>query len=70
MFKPFTFALGLFVFALGILTAPAQIGGTGWKSQAVSFKVQSPYNTNVNTRYWFTNNIYHCLVYSNDVPFA
>jgi hypothetical protein len=51
------------------LTARAQIGGSGWSSQTVAYKVQWPYNVAEDTRFWFTNNIYHCLVYSNDAPF-
>jgi len=47
----------------------AQIGGTGWSSQTVSFNVQWPYATNESSRYFFTNNIYHCLTYSNDSSF-
>src|ERR1017187_3046909 len=50
--------------------ASAQIGGTGWQPQTVSFKIQSPTNTPQSARYFFTNNIYHCLVYSNDGAFA
>jgi hypothetical protein len=57
------------LFALWAVGAAAQIGGTGWSSIPLNFKVQWPYNVPENTRYWFTNNIYHCLVYSNDVPF-
>jgi|GEM_PF-1361442 len=68
--KPFeAAATGLVLFALLTLNASAQIGGTGWKTQTVSFNVQKPTNAPVNTRYFFTNNIYHCLTYSNDASF-
>jgi hypothetical protein len=49
--------------------AAAQIGGTGWQPVTPTFKVQWPYNVPEDTRYWFTNGIYHCLVFSNDAPF-
>jgi hypothetical protein len=51
------------------VAARAQIGGSGWSSATVSYKVQWPYNVAEDTRFWATNNIYHCLVYSNDAPF-
>ncbi len=60
-------AVGLF--ALLALSASAQIGGTGWTPAPVTFNVQWPYTTNQSSRYWFTNGIYNCLVYSNDSPF-
>ncbi|HTX21601.1 MAG TPA: polysaccharide lyase family 7 protein, partial [Candidatus Aquilonibacter sp.] len=69
MFKSFKFA-GIALLVMLALHASAQIGGTGWKTQTVSFNVQKPYNTNEDLRYWFTNNIYHCMVYSNDQPFS
>jgi hypothetical protein len=50
--------------------AAAQIGGTGWQPVTPTFNVQWPYNVPEDTRYWFTNGIYHCLVFSNDAPFA
>lgn len=56
-----------------VLTAPAQIGGTGWSKAAVTFKIQWPTNTAENTRYFATNMplpTYHCLLYSNDGAFA
>jgi autotransporter-associated beta strand protein len=52
------------------VSASAQIGGSGWTPQTLNFKVQSPYNLPVTDRYWFTNNIYHCQVFSNDAPFS
>jgi hypothetical protein len=52
------------------LTASAQIGGTGWKSIALNFKIQSPTNAPQSQRYWFSNNVYHCLTYSNDGAFS
>lgn len=63
-------ALILLAFASLILTASAQIGGTGWQAKALNFKIQWPTNAAENQRYWFTNNIYHCLVYSNDGAFS
>ena len=51
------------------LTARSQIGGTGWSSKTLNFKVQWPTNALEDERYWFTNNIYHCLVFSNDGAF-
>ena len=48
----------------------SQIGGTGWTPQTVNFKVQSPTNAPESTRYFFTNNIYHCLTLSNDGAFS
>lgn len=56
--------------AAGILSASAQIGGTGWTTKTPSFKVQSPTNAALSDRYWFTNNTYHFLTYSNDGAFA
>ena len=63
------FLPGVVVYGLFTLAALGQIGGSGWSPAPVTFNVQWPYNVPQNTRYWFTNNIYHCLVYSNDVPF-
>lgn len=60
---------GLLAFLSLILTASGQIGGTGWTNGPLDFKVQSPTNAPEDERYWFTNNIYHCLVYSNDGAF-
>jgi len=59
--------------ALNLLAAwpaHAQIGGTGWKPLTLNFKIQWPTNAAENMRYFFTNNIYHCLTYSNDGAFA
>lgn len=51
-------------------TAVAQLGGgTGWGSLPVEFKVQSPTNAPESDRYWATNNIYHCEVFSTDGAF-
>jgi len=47
----------------------AQIGGTNWKAQPVTFNVQWPYNVLETNRYTLSNGVYHCLVYSNDAPF-
>jgi hypothetical protein len=62
--------IAVLIFWAFVLTAPAQIGGTGWTSKALNFKIQSPTNVAQNQRYWFTNNIYHCLTYSNDGAFS
>jgi hypothetical protein len=62
--------VGLIAFATLALTASAQIGGTGWIAKTLNFKIQSPTNAPQNARYWFTNNIYHCLTFSNDGPFS
>src|SRR5580700_3359631 len=51
-------------------SAWAQIGGTGWKPQTINFKIQSPTNAPQSARYFFTNNIFHCLVFSNDGAFS
>lgn len=45
-------------------------GGTGWASFPVKFKIQWPTNAAEDQRYWFTNNIYHCEVFSNDGAFS
>jgi hypothetical protein len=63
-------AIGLLVFATLIANAFAQIGGTGWIAKTLNFKIQSPTNAPQSQRYWFTNNIYHCLTYSNDGAFS
>ncbi|MGH7952542.1 MAG: autotransporter-associated beta strand repeat-containing protein [Limisphaerales bacterium] len=52
-----------------IISASAQIGGSGWSPKNVKFNVQWPYNTNESSRYTLSNGVYHCLVYSNDAPF-
>ncbi len=51
------------------LGALGQMDGTGWTPIPVKFTVHWPYNTNQSSRYWFTNGVYHFLVYSNDAPF-
>jgi hypothetical protein len=71
MFRPIkTPVIGLLAFAILTTTAFAQIGGTGWIPKSLNFKIQSPTNASQNQRYWFTNNIYHCLTYSNDGAFS
>ena len=51
-------------------TCRAQLGNEmGWASFPVTFKIQSPTNASENDRYWTTNNIYHCEVFSNDGAF-
>jgi hypothetical protein len=60
----------IFLWALALTySASAQIGGTRWSPLAIKFNVQSPTNAPQSARYFFTNNIYHCLVYSNDGAF-
>ena len=68
MFK--TPIVGVFIFSAFLLGASAQIGGTGWTPKTLNFKIQSPTNASQSLRYWFTNNIYHCLTYSNDGAFS
>ena len=71
MFRPpKTPTVGLFLFSLLVFGASAQIGGTGWTPKALNFKIQSPTNVSQSLRYWFTNNTYHCLTYSNDGAFS
>jgi hypothetical protein len=57
------------------MTAGAQTpqplgGGIGWASFPVTFKIQSPTNVPQSARYWATNNIYHCQVFSTDGAFS
>src|SRR3954462_15468245 len=59
----------LFIFA-ACIGASAQIGGTGWTPKTPAFKIQSPTNAAQSDRYWFTNNTYHFLTYSNDGAFS
>ncbi len=71
MFRPLkTPTVGLISFVMFVWAASAQIGGTGWIPKTPSFKIQSPTNAPQNERYWFSNNIYHCLTYSNDGAFS
>jgi hypothetical protein len=65
----FKLSLGTMIFLLAPL-ALAQIGGTGWTPLSVTFKIQSPTNAPQSQRYFFTNNIFHCLTYSNDGAFS
>lgn len=60
----------LLAFVACIFSASAQIGGTGWTPKTPSFKIQSPTNASLSDRYWFTNNTYHFLTYSNDGAFS
>jgi hypothetical protein len=55
--------------ALLAVSASAQIGGSGWTPQTVTFNVQWPYNLAESTRYSFTDGVYHMLVHSDDQPF-
>lgn len=68
--KLLTLILAVYGFLLLPLTSLAQIGGTGWTPLTVNFKVQSPTNVPQSQRYFFTNNIFHCLTFSNDGAFA
>jgi len=69
--KQMKFAAIVFNFcALLSFSAAAQIGGTGWHPQTVNFKIQSPTNAPQSSRYFFTNNIFHCLIFSNDGAFS
>ncbi len=68
LFKPFK-AVAAGLFALLALSASAQIGGSGWTPQPVTFTVQWPYNLAESSRYSFTNGIYHMFVLSTDKPF-
>src|SRR5271156_3728293 len=61
-------AVGALAWGLS-LTARAQIGGSGWSSQTVSFHVQGTYNGSKSSRYTCSGGVYHCKVYSNDAPF-
>ncbi len=71
MFRPLKSpALGLLFFCFLIFTASAQIGGTGWTQKTLNFKIQWPTNTTESSRYTFSNNIYHCLLFSNDGAFS
>jgi autotransporter-associated beta strand protein len=78
MFRSFFIPIRLHFWAIfGALLAVTSIhaqpqplgGGVGWTSFPVSFKIQSPTNVPESERYWFTNNIYHCQVFSNDDTF-
>ncbi len=70
MFRSQSSIAVLLAYAACILSASAQIGGTGWTPKTPTFKIQSPTNAPQSTRYWFTNNTYHFLTYSNDGAFA
>jgi hypothetical protein len=71
MLRPIkTPAVEVLIFSAFLLGASAQIGGTGWTPKTLNFKIQSPTNASQSLRYWFTNNIYHCLTYSNDGAFS
>jgi hypothetical protein len=71
MFKSLkTPAVGLLFLVAFVFQTSAQIGGTGWAPKALNFNVQSPTNVAQNQRYWFTNNTYHFLTYSNDGAFS
>ncbi|HUB65875.1 MAG TPA: RICIN domain-containing protein [Candidatus Methylacidiphilales bacterium] len=51
------------------MTASAQIGGSGWSSQSISYNVQKPYNVSTSSRFTDSNGVYHCWVYSTDASF-
>jgi hypothetical protein len=67
---PKTPIIAVLIFWAFVFTVSAQIGGTGWTSKTLNFKIQSPTNVPQTQRYWFTNNVYHCLTYSNDGAFS
>ena len=69
LLRPVKLTLLVYVLCLP-LCAFAQIGGTGWKPLTVNFKIQSPTNAPQSQRYFFTNNIFHCLTFSNDGAFS
>lgn len=60
---------GIVALAWLALRAQAQMDGTNWVPQSVEFRIHSPYQTNQSSRYWVTNGVYHCRVFSNDSPF-
>ena len=63
-------AIAAFIGASALAQTPQPLGGgAGWGLYPVTFHVQWPTNAAENQRYWFTNNIYHCLVFSNDGAF-
>ena len=67
---PACLLVGLLIAAMAFAQQPQPLGGgIGWALYPVTFKVQSPTNAAEDERYWFTNNIYHCLVFSNDGAF-
>jgi hypothetical protein len=47
----------------------AQIGGSGWSPETVSFNVQWPYNVSESSRYTYSGGVYHCWCFTNDAPF-
>jgi len=49
--------------------ASAQIGGSGWTAQSVSFNVQWPYNLSESSRYTSSGGVYHCWCFTSDAPF-
>ena len=61
-------ASGLFACAFSF-AASAQIGGSGWTAQTVSFNVQWPYNVSESSRYTYSGGVYHCWCFTNDAPF-
>ena len=70
MCNPFKAAvIGVFTLAVASLPGQAQMNGTNWMPLRVEYKIHFPYLTNESSRYWVTNGVYHCLVFSNDPPF-
>jgi hypothetical protein len=62
---------GLFLAVIVLGQPPPPLGGgIGWASFPATFKIQSPTNVPQSDRYWATNNIYHCEVFSTDGAFA
>lgn len=51
-------------------TAQPLGGGIGWHPYPVTFKIQWPTNADEDQRYWFTNSIYHCQLFSRDGAFS
>ncbi len=69
LLKPFK-SIAPVLSALLALSASAQIGGSGWTPQTVTFNVQWPYNVAESSRYTVTDGVYHMLTYNTDAPFS
>ena len=70
-FRLYLYSGAIAVFAaVALAQVPQPLGGgAGWGRYPVTFHIQWPTNAAENQRYWFTNNIYHCEVFSNDGAF-
>ncbi len=66
LLKPFALMLVLASFPI---VGNAQIGGSNWTEQSVTFNVQHPYNLPESSRYTFSDGVYHMWVYKTDKPF-